>query len=147
MEVHFPSLPPALCRSFIVESPDRHVAPSAWEAHAPFAFWLVDVSRPKVFVELGVHSGNSYCAFLQAIKKLRLPTQCYGIDTWTGDEHTGFYGNEVFVELSEYHDARYSQLSSLIRRTFDDSLTYFEDRSIDLLHIDGLHTYDAAKHD
>jgi GT2 family glycosyltransferase len=147
MEIHFSSLPPALCRSFIVESPDRLVAPAAWEAHIPFAFWLADVSRPKVFVELGVHSGNSYCAFLQAIKKLQLPTQCYGIDSWRGDEHAGFYGNEVFIELSKYHDERYSQFSSLIRQTFDHSLNYFGESTIDLLHIDGLHTYDAVKHD
>jgi lipopolysaccharide biosynthesis protein len=64
-----------------------------------------------------------------------------------GDEHAGQYSEQVFEELSNFNSARYSAFSRLIRSTFDDALKHFADASIDLLHIDGLHTYEAVKHD
>ncbi len=46
-----------------------------------------------------------------------------------------------------FHDERYAGFSALIRSTFDDAVSNFTDGSIDLLHIDGYHTYDAVRHD
>jgi hypothetical protein len=127
--------------------PERVSEPGPWAGHIPFAFWIISASRPRRLVELGTHSGNSYLAFCQAVKRLELSTACYAIDTWQGDEHSGRYGEEIFHELSIYHDQMYSSFSQLLRMTFDDGVQYFSDRSIDLLHIDGCHTYEAAKHD
>ena len=127
--------------------PDRLVAPPAWMGHTPFALWMVEALKPRMIVELGVHSGNSYCTFLQAVRALSLPTRCFGIDHWRGDEHAGNYGEEVFAELRAYHDPLYGDFSTLIRSTFQDALAYFSDDSIDLLHIDGLHTYEAVRDD
>jgi len=109
--------------------------------------WLIEALRPKRFVELGTHTGVSYCAACEIVKACNLATQCYAVDTWKGDEHAGFYGEEIFVELDAYHASRYSGFSRLVRSTFDDALRHFEDGSIDLLHIDGMHTYEAVKHD
>jgi hypothetical protein len=120
---------------------------SAWIGHIPFAFALVQMMRPQSIVELGTHKGDSYLAFCQAVANLNLPTQCAAIDTWLGDRHSGTYGEEVFAGLRAAHDPRYLDFSKLIRSTFDLATGMFADGSIDLLHIDGLHSYDAARHD
>ncbi len=124
----------------------RLVPPSAWIGHLPFAFWAVEEGRPRILVELGSHNGTSYLGFCQAVARCGLETKCYAVDTWQGDEHSGFYGDEVFEALTA-HNAPYSGFSQLMRMTFDEALTYFADGSVDLLHIDGLHTYEAVKHD
>jgi len=127
--------------------PDRLVFPAPWVGHIPFAFWLIGALQPRIFVELGTHTGNSYFAFCQAIAASEgLATRAYAVDTWQGDAHAGSYGNEVFDELSRYHQ-RYERFSRLLRTTFDAAVADFSDGSIDLLHIDGLHTYEAVKHD
>jgi GT2 family glycosyltransferase/glycosyltransferase involved in cell wall biosynthesis len=136
-----------LLRSIVFDRPERLVGPPAWIGHIPFAFWLIDVLRPGKLVELGTHTGNSYSAFAQAIQRIGLPTECYAVDTWQGDEHASFYGESVFEEFSAYHEARFRSFSRLLRMTFDEALPYFSDGTVDLLHIDGLHTYDAVKHD
>ena len=127
-------------------SPDD-VVPTAWNEHAPFAFWIVGTARPGILVELGTHNGFSYLAFCQAVQRLQLPTNCYAVDTWRGDDHAGFYGDEVFDGLSALHDRRYSGFSRLIRSTFDEAVPHFGDGTIDLLHIDGRHGYGDTAHD
>ena len=136
-----------LLGSGLVLAEPQRLVPSAWTGHIPFAFWVIDALRPRNVVELGTYSGCSYIAFLQAISALGLSTSCHAVDTWRGDAHAGYYGPEVYEELAAYHDPRYGGFSRLLRMSFDEALTHFADGSIDLLHIDGFHTYEAVSHD
>ena len=120
---------------------------NSWHEHVPFAFALIETAQPRIFVELGTHKGDSYFAFCQAIDFLGLESQCYAIDTWQGDQHAGLYGDEILKNLRLHHDKHYGRFSSLVQSTFDRARDNFEDGTIDLLHIDGLHTYRAVKHD
>src|SRR5438067_7055335 len=135
-----------LAHSICFSRPER-IAASAWIGHIPFAMYLTDLLRPRVIVELGTFTGVSYCAFCQAVGEIQFDTRCYAIDTWSGDEQTGFYDEDVLADLRRHHDQRYSQFSSLIQSTFDEGLSHFADGSIDLLHIDGAHGYEDVKHD
>jgi hypothetical protein len=142
---------PAPPESFIPNAgmflrPD-HLPPSAWTGHIPFGAWMVAALRPRLLVELGTHHGASYLALCQAVEENGLETRCLAVDTWAGDEHAGAYGDEVYDTLRRTHDPRYARFSELLRMTFDEALECVADGSVDLLHIDGLHTYDAVKHD
>ena len=120
---------------------------TAWAGHIPFAMFLVSALRPRILVELGAYRGVSYCAFCQTVKSLKLDTKCYAVDTWQGDEHAGALEEGVLAKLKTHHDPLYADFSRLIQSTFDEALTHFADQSIDLLHIDGFHTFEAVKHD
>ncbi|OOV95328.1 hypothetical protein MF4836_15285 [Pseudomonas sp. MF4836] len=133
--------------SLLSAKPDYLSGGSAWIEHIPFAFLAVEALRPDIFVELGSHHGDSYVAFCQAAKTLELPMRAFAVDTWEGDPHAGFYGQEVYDRLKSVHDKPYGHFSEMKRMKFDDARNDFADGSIDLLHIDGLHTYEAVKHD
>jgi len=129
-----------------LESP-RRLEQTSWAGHIPLAMFLISALRPRVFVELGTHRGESYCAFCQAVETVQSETRCYAVDTWQGDAHAGEIEAEVLTDLKVHHDALYSDFSQLIQSTFDDAQPRFADGSVDLLHIDGFHTYEAVRHD
>jgi hypothetical protein len=131
----------------VFDQPRRIASYPFWVEHIPFAFFLIDCLRPRLLVELGVQSGNSFNAFCQAVKTLGAGTKCYGVDTWQGDEHTGAYDAAIFADLEAYQQREYGEFASLLRMTFDQALPYFSDGSVDLLHIDGFHTYEAVRQD
>lgn len=125
----------------------EHFCDSAWTAHAPFAFWLIEAHRPTTLVELGTHWGYSFFAFCQAVHALGLGTPCVAVDTWEGDDHAGRYGEEVFASVCEHNESRYATFARLMRAPFDDAAPSFADGAIDLLHIDGRHFYEDVRHD
>jgi hypothetical protein len=120
---------------------------NTWLEHLPFAYDLVQSLRPSLLVELGTYYGESYFGFCQAVEESGIECECYAVDTWKGDQHAGFYDDSVFEQVQAHHQAHYQRFSSLICAPFDEAVQRFEDDSIAVLHIDGLHTYDAVSHD
>lgn len=120
---------------------------TAWAGHIPFAMFLVSAMRPRALVELGAYRGVSFCAFCQAVKTSKAETKCYAVDTWQGDEHAGALETGVLAKLKAHHDPLYADFSRLIQSTFDGALEHFGDNSVDVLHIDGFHSYEAVRHD
>ena len=133
--------------NIIFSTPRYNQQHSAWMEHIPFAFFLMETVKPEVFVELGTHYGNSYFSFCQAVQNLKLNTKTFAVDNWTGDEHAGFYGHGVFQYVKNINEQSFSSFSRLLKMSFDEALLQFEKGSVDLLHIDGLHTYESVKHD
>lgn len=121
---------------------------SPWAGHRQFAYDLVSFIKPQRIVELGTHYGCSFFAFLQACKDHNIDTEVVAIDCWEGDEQAGFYGDEVINVVKETIAGKFpEQNTRLIRKYFADALADIEDESVDILHIDGLHTYEAVTED
>src|SRR5438093_2023490 len=123
-----------LFRPACLSLPTRLTAVPSWQEHIPFAFWLIDRLRPSLFFELGVHAGDSYCAFCQAVRETGAPTRCFGVDSWRGDGHAIDYdGEATLAELRQFHDPLYAGFSTLLPMTFDEARDGFADGAIDLL--------------
>jgi hypothetical protein len=120
---------------------------STWLGHLPFVSDLIATLRPSLLVELGTHYGESYFGMCQAVEENAVSGMCYAIDTWEGDRQAGYYDESVFDDVKTYNDEHYASFSKLLRTTFDAAQHSFGDGTVDLLHIDGLHTYDAVRHD
>jgi hypothetical protein len=127
--------------------PIETLVPSAWSKHIPLLFSIFSLARPRRYVELGAHFGSSFFAACQATKRLSLETECVAIDTWKGDHQAGHYTEEVFDSFRHLLRTRYPANTYYVRTKFADAAPLFEPGSIDVLHIDGLHTYDQVKRD
>jgi hypothetical protein len=136
-------LPPSI-RGFNVR---RKKIFSTWTDHLPFGYDLAEALRPELLVELGTHNGASFFIFCQSVLEHDIECLCYAVDTWEGDAHTDRYDDSVFRDVQKHAHENYRGFAYLMRMLFNDALRHFDDGSIGLLHIDGLHTYEAVRED
>lgn len=119
-----------------------------WAGHRYFAYDLIRNTKPKVIVELGAYLGVSFFSFCKAIQDEDIDSKLCAIDTWKGDIHMGEFEETVYSNFIKIKDQLFGDLNiKIIRKEFDDAVADFKDNSIDLLHIDGCHTYEAVKND
>lgn len=131
--------------SFLVEGADA--CESAWLGHIPFLYWLIGTLKPNNYVELGVHNGASFFSAIEAAMEAKSSLNAHALDAWEGDEHAGFYGGTVYENFCAYLDKKSYPDVQIHKAYFNETLSKFEDESIDVLHVDGLHTYEAVRDD
>jgi hypothetical protein len=119
----------------------------AWTDHLHFGYDVVAALRPRLLVELGTDRGESYFCFCQSVAENSTGTRCFAVDSWRGDEHAGNYDDTTFEQVAAHNEEHYAAFSTLLRSEFDDAVAQFENESVDLLHLDGLHTAEAVRHD
>lgn len=117
---------------------------TAWRGHRNFARWIVNKIKPGIIVDLGVDFGFSTLSFACFARDKNLNTVVYGIDSFEGDVHAG--ERNTYMDVSAMiHQLELNNVQ-LIRGYFQDIAKDWS-RSIDVLHIDGLHTYEAVSQD
>jgi len=114
--------------------------PSGWKSHRSFARWIVETVQPEIVVDLGVDYGHS--SFYFSIPDIGT---IYGIDTF---DPVGYYiehsdNYEHVIAMKEKYN--FDNIV-FIQGLFDDVANTW-DKQIDILHIDGDHSYESVKND
>lgn len=123
------------------------LTPTAWGGHIPFMFCLMNYMRPRTYLELGTHHGASFFAVCQAIRDFEIDCSPTAVDLWVGDQHTGEYDEDVYKHFTWLLENRYTGIGLILRKDFNEAAGDLDDHTLDLIHIDGLHTYEAVKND
>ena len=119
-----------------------------WEGHRDFAYDLLQFVRPERLVELGSQYGCSLFTFCQAVRDFKLNTEINAVDMWSGDIGAEITGEEVYALVQKTAATYYPEVNlHLFQMCFDDARPNFADKSIDILHIDGGHTFEDVEHD
>ena len=119
-----------------------------WEGHRDFAYDLLQFVRPERLVELGSQYGCSLFSFCQAVRDFKLNTEINAVDMWSGDIGAEITGEEVYALVQKTAETYYPEVKlNLFQMCFDDARPNFADNSIDILHIDGGHTFEDVEHD
>ena len=119
-----------------------------WEGHRDFAYDLLHFVRPARLVELGSQYGCSLFTFCQAVRDFKLNTEINAVDMWSGDIGAEMSGEEVYALVQKTAATYYPEVKlHLFQMRFDQALPDFADESIDILHIDGGHTFEDVERD
>ena len=116
---------------------------SAWKGHGLFAMKLVETFKPNIIVDLGVDWGfSTFCFGYPQIGNV------YGIDWFQGDDHAGHRDtlNDVDNLYQELIKSFGVSNIEFIKSDFAEAAKIW-DKKIDILHIDGFHSYEAVKSD
>ena len=120
---------------------------TAWSGLGPIAQALVREHQPHTVVELGSCGGFSACALALALKEHVPGGRLYAVDTWNGDPHTGFYDERVYQQFMSFRrELDLEEIIIPLRMSFRAARNQIPGR-IDLLHIDGWHTFRAVRQD
>lgn len=116
---------------------------TAWGGHRIFAEWLVLHTNSKVVVDLGVDYGFSTFVFSNSLIKTN--GTVYGIDLFEGEG--GGYSNAAVYEnlMNNIKNNNLENVEIIVGDFTEISKTW--NKKIDILHIDGFHSYEAVKND
>lgn len=118
----------------------------SWHGHVFFVRDLIHYMKPSTIVELGVHKGDSLFSMAESCAESNLKTRLYGIDHWQGDTQAGHVDDEIYDYVKGVRNKHFNQVK-LIQSSFNDATEFFKKSTVDILHIDGFHTYEASKND
>jgi predicted O-methyltransferase YrrM len=112
-------------------------------------YGLIDLLKDKgnlIGLEIGCDKGNTTIKLLENLPNIFL----HGIDPY--ENYIDWNSNKLFEREQVYVDflkkiEKHKDRFVLHRKKSDDAFSFFEEKSIDFIFIDGLHTYEQVKKD
>jgi hypothetical protein len=98
----------------------------------PFLFWILEISRPRQYVEIGVGEGVTYMAACQSLHRLQADAQCHAVGIWkaAGDQI------EVPAHLASRNAELYGHFSQILTEGIESSHRRFTAGSVDVMLVD-----------
>lgn len=122
------------------------VWPSAWRELGPIGYQIVRHYSPSVIVELGSFGGYSTGALALAARENGVG-HVYAVDTWEGDPHVGFTDESIYLQFERMRTSLdLAAWITPLRMTFAEAASKIHS-PVNLLHIDGWHTFRAVRRD
>ncbi len=109
--------------------------PSRWNRNIPFVSWIFANRRPRLCVELGSRTGESFRPLCQIVDRFSPGSRCIGIDPWNGAGGTSGRRHSVYEELRDRCETRHPGSASVLRMELNDAVSQFDQECIDFLHI------------
>lgn len=115
---------------------------SAWKGHRKFAEWLVKELQPEVTVDLGVDNGfSTFCFGTPHVGHV------YGVDSFEGDPCAGVRDISTYWNVLQTQEQLKMNENITFIKCYFNELASVWNKPIDILHIDGNHSYEAVKED
>ncbi|MGW8202148.1 hypothetical protein ACWGM0_06310 [Sphingomonas bisphenolicum] len=108
--------------------------------HIPFLFWVLELSRPRQYVEIGVGEGVAYMAACQCLHRVQPDARCDAVGTWAGEGDVV----DAPAKLVSRNTDLYGHFSRILTDGIGRGDRHFAAASIDFLLIDMVATARAG---
>ena len=96
--------------------------------HIPFLFWIMEIARPRQYVEIGVGDGVAYMAACQSLHRLQVDAECHAVGVWEDKAAPG--------QLASRNADLYSYFSRILTDGIEHGHRHFAAGSVDVMLID-----------
>lgn len=121
----------------------KESAASVTDGHVPFLFTLLEIFRPRRYVELGAHTGVSFFAACQHMRENGNYGEAVAVGQWS-DEPCGAEHGASFAAFKHVLDANFHGTGKFIRGRMN-AASAFEERSVDILYVKEPYAFDEMQ--
>jgi hypothetical protein len=120
-----------------LSAPDR-IDSSGWREISPFVFWLIEIMRPNLIVDIGSQCGTAYSMLCQAIHQNEFETKCISVRYSSDDTLSDNHKISINRLQDAYEMSRYGHFLIFRDGGIVDPVAGIADRMVDMIYIDGM---------